>query len=119
VDVSEPTMPVTAQYQDRPANRVTLTPVVFNAARMIAFMAAGEKKAETLVEVLSDTHTRNPVQYPAQRITPKHGRLIWLVDESAASKLPNYRAPDPGTDEAHILIGGLYGSSRTEWGGGA
>ena len=88
VDVSEPTMPVTAHYQDRPANRVTLTPVVFNDARMIAFIAAGGKKAETLEKVLSDTYTRNPVQFPAQRIKPKDGRLIWLVDESAASKLP-------------------------------
>lgn len=88
VDVSEPTMPVTAHYQDRPANRVTLTPVVLNSARMIAFMATGQKKADTLAEVLSDTHMRNPAQYPAQRIQPKEGRLIWLVDESAASKLP-------------------------------
>jgi 6-phosphogluconolactonase/glucosamine-6-phosphate isomerase/deaminase len=46
-------MPVTAHYQDRPANRVTLTPVVFNDAHMIAFMAIGEKKAQTLAEVLS------------------------------------------------------------------
>jgi 6-phosphogluconolactonase/glucosamine-6-phosphate isomerase/deaminase len=82
-------MPVTAHYQDRPANRVTLTPVVFNDARMIAFMAAGEKKADTFAEVLRDTHTRNPAQYPAQRIEPKAGRSIWLVDESIASKLPN------------------------------
>jgi 6-phosphogluconolactonase len=88
VDVTEPTMPVTAHYQDRPANRVTLTPVVFNDARMIAFMAAGEKKADTVAEVLSDTHARNPAQYPVQRIKPTDGRLIWLVDESAARKLP-------------------------------
>jgi 6-phosphogluconolactonase len=87
VDVSEPTIPVTANYQDRPANRVTLTPVVFNEARMIIFMAAGEKKADTFAEVLSDTHARNPAQYPAERIKPKDGRLIWLVDEAAASKL--------------------------------
>jgi 6-phosphogluconolactonase len=89
VNVSEPTMPVTAHYQDRPANRVTLTPVVFNSARTVAFMATGEKKADMLGEVLSDTHARNPAQYPAQRIDPKDGRLIWLVDESAASKLPD------------------------------
>lgn len=88
MDVSETTLPVTARYQDRPANRVTLTPVVFNSARMIAFMAAGAKKADTLAEVLSDTHTRNSAQYPAQRINPKDGKLIWLVDKSAASKLP-------------------------------
>jgi len=86
VDVTEPTLPVTAHYQDRPANRVTLTQLVFNQARMIAFMATGEKKAATLAEVLSNRY--NPDQYPAQRIEPKNGRLIWLVDEDAASRLP-------------------------------
>jgi len=87
LDVSEPTMPVTAHYQDRPANRVTLTPVVFNSARMIAFMATGEKKAKTLAEVLSGRY--NPERYPAQRIDPGKGRMIWLVDEDAASRLPH------------------------------
>ena len=82
----EPTMPVTAQYQDRPANRVSLTPVVFNSAHTVAFMATGEKKAQTLAEVLSDRY--NPKLYPAQRIKPNDGRLIWFVDEAAASKLP-------------------------------
>jgi 6-phosphogluconolactonase len=86
VDVSEPTMPVTAHYQDRPANRVTLTPIVFNSARMVVFMATGEKKAIPLAEVLSDRY--NPAKYPAQRIDPKDGRLVWLVDKAAASKLP-------------------------------
>ena len=86
LNVSEPTMPVTAHYQDRPANRVTLTPIVFNSARMVAFMATGEKKANTLAEVLSDRY--NPEQYPAQRIDPKDGKLIWLVDEAAGSELP-------------------------------
>ena len=86
VDVPEPTMPVTAYYQDRPANRVTLTPIVFNSARMIVFMATGEKKAKTLAEVLSDRY--NPAQYPAQRINPNDGRLMWLVDKTAASRLP-------------------------------
>jgi len=86
VQVTEPTIPVTAHYQDRPANRVSLTPIVFNSARMIAFMATGVKKAITLAEVLSDRY--NPAQYPAQRINPKDGELIWLVDEDAASKLP-------------------------------
>mgnify|MGYP003575622059 FL=1 len=86
LDVSEPTLPVTAHYQDRPANRVTLTPVVFNSARMVVFMATGAKKAQTLAEVLSGRY--NPELYPAQRIEPKEGRLLWLVDEDAASRLP-------------------------------
>jgi 6-phosphogluconolactonase len=85
-DVREPVIPVTAQYQDRPANRVTLTQVVFNQARMVVFMATGEKKAGALAEVLSGRY--NPDKYPAQRIEPKDGRLIWLVDEEAAGRLP-------------------------------
>ena len=86
VNVTEPTLPVTAHYQDRPANRVTLTQLVFNNARMVVFMATGEKKAITLAEVLSDRY--NPELYPAQRIDPKDGELIWLVDEDAAGRLP-------------------------------
>jgi len=86
VDVTEPTLPVTANYQDRPANRVTMTQLVFNQAHVVAFMATGEKKANTLAEVLSDRY--NPTLYPAQRIAPKDGNLIWLIDEAAASKLP-------------------------------
>jgi 6-phosphogluconolactonase len=49
-------------------------------------MATGEKKAVTLAEVLSDRY--NPALLPAQRIEPKGGTLIWLVDERAAGKLP-------------------------------
>jgi 6-phosphogluconolactonase len=86
VEVTEAVIPITANYQDRPANRVTLTPLIFNQARMIVFMATGEKKANTLAEVLGDRY--NPELYPAQRIDPKDGQLIWLVDEHAASKLP-------------------------------
>jgi len=86
VEVTEPTLPVTAHYQDRPANRVTITQFVFNQAYMVTFMVSGEKKANTLAEVLSDRY--NPELLPAQRIQPKDGRLIWLVDEDAALKLP-------------------------------
>jgi 6-phosphogluconolactonase len=85
-DVTEPVIPVTARYQDRPAKRVTLTPVVFNSARLVVFMVAGEKKAVTLAEVLSGRY--RPELYPAQRIGPADGKLIWLVDEEAASRLP-------------------------------
>lgn len=85
VDVREPVLPVTAHYQDRPARRVTLTPIVFNEARMVVFMATGEKKASTLAEVLNGRY--NPDLYPAQRINPTNGRLIWLVDDAAAGRL--------------------------------
>jgi len=86
VEEAAPVIPVTAHYQYRPANRVTLTPAVFNSARRVVFMVTGAKKAVTLAEVLSDRY--NPGQYPAQRINPNDGGSIWLVDEEAASKLP-------------------------------
>ena len=86
VEALGPTEAVTAHYQDRPAERVTLTPHVFNTARLILFMLVGGNKALTLSKVLSDTH--QPQLYPAQRIEPKDGKLIWMVDQAAASKLP-------------------------------
>jgi 6-phosphogluconolactonase len=86
INVPESVVPVTAHYQDRPANRVSLTPRVLNSARLIVFMVAGETKAGTLAQVLGGRY--NPEQYPAQRIQPEDGRLIWLVDEAAAAQLP-------------------------------
>jgi 6-phosphogluconolactonase len=85
VDVDSPTLPVVANYQGRPANRVTITQNVFNDARNVFFLAAGASKAETLKKVLSDTHT--PLELPAQRINPTDGNVIWFVDEAAASLL--------------------------------
>ncbi len=89
VDVSTPTLAVTAHYQNRPANRVTLTPIVFNAARRIMFLAAGAAKAETLVHVLKEGY--NPSLYPAQRIRPVNGQVIWMIDQAAAGKLSQER----------------------------
>jgi 6-phosphogluconolactonase len=86
LDVSEPVIPVTAHYQGRSAERITLTPLVFNSAHTVVFMAAGEKKAVTLAEVLGGRY--NPEQLPAQRIDPRDGKSIWLVDEDAAGRLP-------------------------------
>jgi len=82
VDVSTPTLAVTAQYQDRPAQRITLTPLVINAARRIVFLVSGASKAEPLVKVLfGDYHPEN---LPAQWIKPADGEVIWLVDAPPA-----------------------------------
>ncbi len=85
VDVTAPTMAVTANYQDRPANRVTLTQRVFNQAREIWFLVAGTNKAETLQKVLNGEF--QPKVFPAQRIKPVDGNLVWMIDEEAASLL--------------------------------
>ena len=87
VDVSAPTQAVTAQYQGRPANRVTLTPRVLNSARQIVFLVSGENKAEILARVL-DEENYQPELYPVQRVRPLEGRIVWMIDQTAASKLP-------------------------------
>lgn len=90
VDVTTPTLAVTAHYQDRPTNRITLTPLVFNQAREVWFLVTGQGKAETLKNVVEGEF--NPEVYPAQRIHPSDGNLVWMVDEAAGSLL-NTRLP--------------------------
>lgn len=85
VDVNTPTLAVTANYQGRPANRVTLTQNVFNSARNIFFLVSGTGKAETLSRVLSDVDA--PEELPAQRINPSNGKVTWFVDKVATSLL--------------------------------
>jgi 6-phosphogluconolactonase len=83
---SAPVLAVTADYQGRPANRVTLTPPVFNAARDVLFLVTGEEKAAALAATVQGP--RDPLKYPAQRIQPAQGKVWWLVDEQAAHLLP-------------------------------
>lgn len=74
-----------ADYDGRPAQRISLTPAVFNDGRHILFLATGEKKAKALFEVLEGRP--NPETWPAQRIVPRDGRVTWLVDRAAAALL--------------------------------
>jgi 6-phosphogluconolactonase len=70
---------VTAVDSATPA-RVTLTyPVLNNAARVL-FMVTGRSKQEILRRVLDRSRA---AQYPAQRIRPTNGVLLWLVDSDA------------------------------------
>lgn len=85
VDPAATTLSVTAQYQDRPAQRITITPRVFNAARRVVFLVSGESKSQTLASVLNGTY--QPAHLPAQRIRPTDGELIWMLDQAAASRL--------------------------------
>ena len=82
---SQPVMAVIADYDGRPAQRLTLTPLVFNAAHHLLFLATGAEKATALAAVL--TNQDSPEKWPAQRIQPTNGTVTWLVDEAAAQKL--------------------------------
>lgn len=74
---------VEAQYEDRPACRVTLTLPAINTSRQILFMVSGRSKAGIVHEVLSEPQDL----LPAQRVHPTAGKLSWLIDEAAASRL--------------------------------
>jgi len=85
VDATEPVIAVTAQYQGRPARRVTLTPLVFNAARQVIFLVTGANKAVTLRGVFDDYNSSE--QIPAKRIQPADGQVTWLVDKAAGKEI--------------------------------
>jgi 6-phosphogluconolactonase len=77
---------VSAQYVEAAGMwRVTLTPAVINAALNVMFVVAGAGKAERLREVLEGPP--GPEVPPARVVRPVHGRLRWLVDAAAASRL--------------------------------
>jgi 6-phosphogluconolactonase len=78
----ESVIQVNARYQNRPASRITLTPMVFNSSRNLLFLVTGEEKAAVLQKVFSSQ--KDYLNLPIQRIEPKQGNLIWHVDASAA-----------------------------------
>jgi 6-phosphogluconolactonase len=77
---------VVANWVDKfQTNRITMTVPVLNNADTIVFLVSGQKKAEILHQILEGGH--QPDLLPAQLIRPSRGRLIWLVDQAAASRL--------------------------------
>lgn len=67
------------------SNRITLTFPVLNNARTILILCPGENKATVVRDVFWEQAPRN--RYPIQRVKPAEGKLIWLIDKPAASKL--------------------------------
>jgi len=71
----------TAFYDNRPAQRVTLTLPALNAARHVLFLVTGPEKAEGVQAVLADEEER----LPARRVRPVSGQVTWLLDVAAAA----------------------------------
>ena len=64
--------------------RVTLTAPFINRARMVLFVVSGAPKAPAVRRVLQGEG--DPHQLPALLIRPTSGRLLWLLDDAAASR---------------------------------
>ncbi|MDR3568757.1 MAG: 6-phosphogluconolactonase [Syntrophobacteraceae bacterium] len=65
--------------------RITMTPVVINAARQVVFLVSGAKKAHMVKRVLDGPS--EPVVLPARAVRPASGELLWLLDKPAAAEL--------------------------------
>lgn len=63
--------------------RITFTYPVLNHARETVFLVAGKAKAP----ILKDIFTSEQGSYPAQAVRPENGKLLWIVDQDAASLL--------------------------------
>ncbi|MCC7085642.1 MAG: 6-phosphogluconolactonase [Pirellulales bacterium] len=68
-----------------PVDRVTLTFPVINSAREAMFLVSGARKATIVHEVLKG---RSDIEkLPSMGVRPINGKLVWLLDKPAASKL--------------------------------
>jgi 6-phosphogluconolactonase len=65
--------------------RLTLTPVMINAADNALFLVSGANKASCLKRVLQGPADGEAL--PARLIRPARGQLQWMVDADAASQL--------------------------------
>jgi 6-phosphogluconolactonase len=70
----------------QPAERITLTLPVLNAAARVAFLVTGAAKAAALRGVLDGT-------VPAARVRPTGGELHWFLDAAAAASLAGPAPP--------------------------
>jgi 6-phosphogluconolactonase len=69
-------------------DRVSFTPFLINQAAVVAFLVSGGKKSSVVREVQGAP--KEPLRLPAQQIAPVDGRLIWMLDQSAAGELDDH-----------------------------
>lgn len=64
-------------------NRITFTFPVINNASETMFLVAGPGKAE----IVKSVFLAEGELYPVQRVRPTQGKLLWMIDQAAASLL--------------------------------
>jgi len=72
--------------------RLTLTLGVINRANVILFLITGSTKAQIVRRIL-EPQTDADRALPAALVTPEQGRLIWMLDQAAASELTIHTKP--------------------------
>jgi 6-phosphogluconolactonase len=66
-------------------DRITFTFPVLNAARVVLLLVAGADKAPMIRQVLGDARGT----YPVERVQPRDGVKVWMLDHAAAAELPS------------------------------
>jgi len=66
------------------AYRITFTFPVLNRTAEAMFLVKGVEKADIALHVLEG---ENRPPFPAQRVRPSDGKLLWMLDEAAAERL--------------------------------
>jgi 6-phosphogluconolactonase len=66
-------------------DRITFTLPVLNHAANVNFLVAGKDKAAALESVFDPNSDSN--NFPAKLVQPRHGRLVWMLTEDAASAM--------------------------------
>lgn len=64
-------------------HRVTLTLPVLNKAKKVIFVSTGDGKKGMIKNILTDKDQA----FPAARVRPNNGELVWIIDQAAASKI--------------------------------
>lgn len=67
--------------------RLTMTYPLINNARHIAFLIAGDEKAEAVRSIAEGSP--DPDEFPARGVSPSNGKLIWFLDSASAQLLTN------------------------------
>lgn len=75
-----------ANHPDSGQQRITITGQIINNATLVAFLVTGKSKAEKVKEILGEENGAET--YPASLVKPTDGKLIWFLDEEAATGLP-------------------------------
>ena len=83
--VDRPVVAVTGAYEDRPAKRITMTPLILNEARQLLYLVTGREKAAAVAATIAGDH--DPLNWPAQRLQPRQGKVQWFLAEGADAAL--------------------------------
>ncbi len=76
---------VVATHPDSGQKRVSVTGKIINNAEVVTFLVTGASKAEKVQEIIKENG--NFKDYPATLVKPASGKLIWFLDEDAASHI--------------------------------